>query len=310
MRDGEDVIDEALAWSDEGRSVALATVVETWGSSPRRPGAQLAVRDDGLFVGSVSGGCVEGRVVEAAEAVMREQSHRLLELGVSNDEAWEVGLACGGTVRIFVAPIVRSVLEEVRAARDARRGIVVLTPLDGGPVTTRIPLATDEAKVEGSVFVQPFHPPLQLVIVGAVHIAESLVKVASVLGYDVTIVDPRAAFARAERWPGSRVFTAYPDEVLATMSVDHRTAIVVLSHDPKIDDPALEAALASDAFYIGALGSKKTHASRLERLASRGFDAAALARIHGPIGLPIGARSPAEIAVAIAAQMTELLRKS
>jgi xanthine dehydrogenase accessory factor len=169
MRDDEDVIDKALAWSNEGRSVALATVVETWGSSPRRPGSQLAVRDDGLFVGSVSGGCVEARVVEAAEAVMRDRSHRLLEFGVSNDEAWEVGLACGGTVRIFVAPIVPSVLEEVRGARAARRGIVVLTPLDGGLVTTRMPLATDEAKVQGSVFVQPFHPSLQLVVVGAVH---------------------------------------------------------------------------------------------------------------------------------------------
>lgn len=337
--DDEEVIAAALRWLDEGRPAALATVIETWGSSPRPPGSQLAVRDDGLFVGSVSGGCVEGRVVEAAQQAMRSREPRVLEFGVSNDEAWEVGLACGGRVRIHVAPcatgaergpLPRKVLDAVAAACAARRGIVVLTPLEGGREASTSSsdeaaglaaelgaavaraLATDQAPIvdtaSGPIFVRAFNPSLELVIVGAVHIAEPLARIAAVLGYAVTIIDPREAFARPERWPAVRVAVDYPDEVLAGMTISHRTAIVALTHDPKIDDPALEAALRSPAFYVGALGSGKTHAARLRRLSERGFGSDSLARIHGPIGLEIGARSPGEIAVAIAAQMTEVLR--
>jgi xanthine dehydrogenase accessory factor len=335
----EDVLDKALDWALEGRRVALATVVHTWGSSPRPPGSHLAVRDDGLFVGSVSGGCVEGKVVEAAQAAMLDQGHRLLEFGVSNEEAWEVGLACGGTVRIYVEPVragdasggplAREVLETVRAARVGNRALVLLTPLDGKSVRTWSPgdaalpddlrlaaeraLATEAGSLvetsDGAIFVQALNPPLKLVIVGAVHIAEPLARLGFLLGYDVVLVDPREAFARAERWPGVTVKNDWPDEALGAMQLDHRIAIVALTHDPKIDDPALEAALASPAFYIGALGSGKSHASRLHRLGERGLSPETLARIHGPIGLKIGARSPGEIAVSIAAQMTETLRK-
>ncbi len=340
VTEDDDVLDRALGWLDEGRRVAVATVVETWGSSPRPRGSQLAVREDGLFHGSVSGGCVEGKVVEAAQTAMHDRAARVLEFGVSNDEAWEVGLACGGTVRIFVEPVAaedvpggplgRGVLERVRAARREKRALVLLTPLDGQPVRAFLPgdpplepalreaadraLASDDAATvqtaSGPVFVQAFNPPLRLLVVGAVHIAEPLVRMASLLGYEVTVIDPRTAFARAERWPGVAIRAEWPDEALAATPIDHRTAIVALTHDPKIDDPALEAALRSPAFYVGALGSGKTHASRLRRLEARGFDAATLARIHGPIGLRIGARSPGEIAVSILAQMTEDLRRA
>ena len=339
IRYEEDVLDKALEWIDEGRKVAVATVVDTWGSSPRPRGSQLVVRDDGLFFGSVSGGCVEGKVVEAAQAAMGDRKHQLLEFGVSNQEAWEVGLACGGTVRIYVEPVKggseagpldRSTLDAIKKARDEKRAIVLLTPLDGGPCRTwshaepeiagalgvaiTRALTTDDATSSetenGAVFVQAINPPLKLVIIGAVHIAEPLAKICALLDYDVTLIDPREAFARAERWPGLSVSTDWPDEVLANMHIDHRTAIVALTHDPKIDDPALEAALKSKAFYIGALGSGKTHGSRLKRLAEAGgFDEKTLARIHGPVGLKIGARSPGEIAVSIAAQMTDALRK-
>ncbi len=326
----DDPIDKALEWLDEGRRVAVATVVDTWGSSPRPRGAQLVVRDDGLFFGSVSGGCVEAKVVEAAHAAMDARAHRLLEFGVSNEQAWEVGLACGGTVRIFVEPVLdRAVLEAIRAAKEAQRAIAVLTPLDGRASSTWSPgaasldaslhaaaeraLLTDDAmSVEtaaGTVFVRAVNPKLALVIVGAVHIAEPLSRIASLLGYAVTLIDPREAFARKERWPGVTVATDWPDEVLGGMTIGRRTAIVALTHDPKIDDPALEAALRSEAFYVGALGSTKTHAARLHRLAARGFAPDALARIRGPVGLAIGARSPAEIAVSIMAQMTEALRR-
>ncbi len=338
MAGSDDVLGIALDWLDEGRRVAIATVVETWGSSPRPRGSQLVVRDDGLFFGSVSGGCVEGKVVEAAQRVMKERTHRLLEFGVSNEEAWEVGLACGGTVRIHVAPVGsgetgsaflgRDELCALRQARATKRAVVLLTPLDGGAARTWTPadatleptlrraaergLATDDAaRVEtpsGSVFVQPINPPLRLAIVGAVHIARALAQMAGLLGYEVTLVDPREAFARAERWPGVSVATEWPDEALRRMTIDHRVAVAALTHDPKIDDPALELALRTPAFYVGALGSAKTHASRLRRLGERGLTAEALARIHGPIGLKIGARSPEEIAVSIVAQMTERLR--
>jgi xanthine dehydrogenase accessory factor len=311
LGENEDVLGKALDWFDEGRTVALATVIETWGSSPRPRGAQLAVREDGLFVGSVSGGCVEGRVVEAAQLAMQDKATRLLEFGVSNDEAWEVGLACGGTVRIHVEPVTeRDVLAAVRAARVADERIVLVLPLDGGATRIAPPgeHATDEARIVGSVFVLPQNPLLRLVVVGAVHIAMPLVRMATLLGYATSVIDPREAFAHAERWPGIDVSTDYPDEVLASRPLTRRSALVALTHDPKIDDPALEVALKSDAFYIGALGSTKTHAARLARLAERGFSAEVLRRIHGPVGLRIGARSPAEIAVAIAAQMTEALR--
>ena len=158
-------------------------------------------------------------------------------------------------------------------------------------------------------FIQPFNPPLRLYAVGAVHIAQPLVRMAADLGYEVTLIDPREAFARAERFEGVPVNTEWPDEALEELGIDARTAVVTLTHDPKLDDPALSAALSSDAFYIGALGSSRTHASRRKRLAAKGFDETALDRIHGPVGLAIGARSPAEIAVAILGQITDVLRR-
>lgn len=223
----------------------------------------------------------------------------------------------------------RAALEALVAAKAAKRGAVLFTPLGGGEAfvwaqgdaepaselkeAAARALATDDAFTidtpDGQVFVKPVNPPLRLYIVGAVHIADPLARIAALLGYEVTVIDPRSAFARAERWPGVTVKTEWPDEVFATAPIDHRTAIVALTHDPKVDDPALESALKSPAFYVGALGSGKTHASRLRRLGERGLSPEALARIHGPIGLRIGARSPGEIAVSIIAQMTEVLRR-
>jgi xanthine dehydrogenase accessory factor len=223
----------------------------------------------------------------------------------------------------------RALLEAVVAAAKAKTPIVIMTPLRGGAERAWSPndpgldptlheaaeraLATDDAfTVEtagGPVFLKPVNPPLRLFVVGAVHVAVPLSSIAATLGYEVTLIDPRAAFARAERWsPGVRVLSDWPDEALATMNLDRRSAVVALTHDPKIDDPALQTALGSPAFYVGALGSKKTHASRVRRLAAAGLAEATLDRIHGPIGLAIGARSPGEIAVAIVAQMTDVLR--
>ena len=222
----------------------------------------------------------------------------------------------------------RSVLERLVALRAAKRPVVLATDLTSGTQSLidpaepaeDSPLAAAAAQAlrddrggvhetpEGTVFLNPFNPPLRLLLVGAVHIAQPLASIALVAGYDVTVVDPRRAFADTARFPGVTVLAEWPDEAMVTLAPDTRTAIVALTHDPKIDDPALSVALSGPAFYIGALGSKRTHARRLERLASHGVDAATLARIHGPVGLDIGARSPAEIAVSVLAQITAVLR--
>jgi xanthine dehydrogenase accessory factor len=331
------VVAQALAWRASGRKVALATVARTWGSSPRPAGSKLAVNDVTEFVGSVSGGCIEGAVIQEALEVMETGASRVLEFGVSDETAWEVGLACGGKVEVFVeavAPdagrgIARGVLEELLAARRARRGVVLVTPLDGsahriislGSVASGDePLAGAAAQVArrdqaeviegagGALLLEPHTPPLRLIIVGAVHVAQPLAEMAALSGFAVTIVDPRRAFATEARFPGQALVVGWPDAAVAELGPDARTAVVTLTHDPKLDDPALLAALGSPAFYIGCLGSKKTHGARRSRLGERGIDAAALDRLHGPVGLALGARTPAEIAVSILAQIIAALR--
>jgi xanthine dehydrogenase accessory factor len=336
------VVAQALAWRASGRKVALATVARTWGSSPRPAGSKLAVNDVTEFVGSVSGGCIEGAVIQEALEVMETGASRVLEFGVSDETAWEVGLACGGKVEVFVeavAPdagrgIARSVLEELLAARRARRAVVLVTPLDGsahrvialgpaetaGPPNGAEPLAAAAAQVArrdqaeviegagGALLLEPHTPPLRLLIVGAVHVAQPLAEMAALSGFAVTIVDPRRAFATEARFPGQALVVGWPDAAITELAPDARTAVVTLTHDPKLDDPALIAALGSPAFYIGCLGSKKTHGARRTRLGERGLDVAALDRLHGPVGMAIGARTPAEIAVSILAQIIAALR--
>jgi xanthine dehydrogenase accessory factor len=288
------------------------------------------VRDDGVFVGSVSGGCVEGAVIEEAQAAMKDGKVRLLEFGVADENAWSVGLACGGRIEVLVEPLAgakaAAALAALNQARRAGRAVVRAIDFSGGevrlvdPGTDSSPLGVAAAQailmdqstpleMEGRRwFLAVFNPPLDLAIVGAVHVAQPLAEMAAIAGYSVRVIDPRASFATAERFPGIVLSHEWPDEALARVPLGRRSALIALAHDPKLDDPALAAALASPAFYIGALGSKRTHAARLARLKAHGFTDDALARIHGPVGLAIGAKSPAEIAVSILAQMTERLR--
>lgn len=316
----ENAPEQALAWHEAGRGAVLATVVEIWGSAPRRVGAQLVIAGDGEMQGSVSGGCVEGAVVlEAAEA-LEKGTQVMLEYGVSDGDAFAVGLACGGTIRILVEPVGSvlpvDLLRALTEARAARTPVAYEANLKTG--TRRLiregyrdRFAMDKSGIEpeGDVFVAIHNPPLQLIIVGAVHIAQALVPMARVAGYDISVVDPRGAFGSQARFPGERIVADWPDEALKEIGVHSRTAVVLLTHDPKLDDPALQIALRSDAFYVGALGSKRTHASRLERLAKAGFEPHQIGHIHGPIGLDIGASGPPEIAVAILAEMTKVLRR-
>jgi xanthine dehydrogenase accessory factor len=311
----------ALDWHASGRGAAVATVVETWGSAPRPVGSQLVVDRTGAMQGSVSGGCVEGAVVGEAQEALSDGKARLLEFGVSDDEAFAVGLACGGRIRVLVEPVggalPADLLARLAADRAARRPVAYVADLQGtarhlagsDAYPDRFRMDRSGVEADGRTFVAIHNPPLRLIVVGAVHIAQPLVAVARACGYDPVIVDPRAAFGSAARFPGETISEDWPDEALAALGPDARTAVVTLTHDPKLDDPAIRAALASDAFYLGCLGSKRTHARRLERLAEAGMTDADLRRIHAPVGLDIGARSPAEIAVSIMAEITQTLRQ-
>lgn len=309
----------ALDWHKAGKGAALATVVETWGSAPRRVGSQLAISGEGEIEGSVSGGCVEGAVVVEALEALEDGAQRMLEYGVSDGDAFAVGLACGGTIRVLVEPVGRvmpvDLLEQLVAARAARRAVAYVVDMQSGARYLTEEGYADRFRLDRSgfeegeqQFVAIHNPPLRMIIIGAVHIAQALVPMARIVGYDPIIVDPRDSFASEARFPGERIVRDWPDEALDTLGLDPRTALVLLTHDPKLDDPALERALASEVFYIGALGSTRTHAARVERLRAAGHDAAAIARIHGPIGLDIGAAGPAEIALSILGETVKVLR--
>ncbi|MEO1536678.1 MAG: XdhC family protein [Pseudomonadota bacterium] len=325
MQSQDNIPETALTWVRDGRKVALATVIKTWGSAPRPVGAQLVVDGDMGFEGSVSGGCVEGAVILEAVDAMVDGTCRVLSFGVSDDTAFEVGLACGGQIEVMVEPIgvgqgpSVEALEALVEARAARRPVIWevdteswsrrLVERDAADMDTEMLFRTDKSVREGALFRGVHNPPLRLVLVGAVHIAQPLVQMARLAGYDIVISDPRDSFASAERFPRETFLDGWPDEALAAYGLDTRTAVVTLSHDPKIDTPALQTALASEAFYIGALGSTRTHAKRVAALQEAGVSDTAIARIDGPVGLDIGASSPAEIAVSIMGEMTERLRR-
>jgi xanthine dehydrogenase accessory factor len=278
----------------------------------------------------VSGGCVEAEIIHEAADVIASGKPKSLEYGVEDSVAWKAGLACGGSVRVFVetirgdekANLLHRLVEDV----ESRRPIALMLDLASGDwelAHSREALAQDLAAAlddafrcdrsaavaagKGDIFINVFNPAIRLVIVGAVHIAQQLVATAQALDYDVKIVDPREAFATAERFD-VEISRDYPDEALPKLGLDGRTAVIALTHDPKIDDPALVCALASEAFYVGALGSRKTHARRVERLLAAGVDPAAIERIHAPIGLNIGAQGAAEIALSIIAEIVAVHR--
>ncbi len=323
----EAIPEAALAWARAGKGAALATVIETWGSAPRPRGSQLAISGEAEMAGSVSGGCVEGAVVAEALEALEDGQPRVLEYGVSDSDAFAVGLACGGTIRVLVEPIgvgqgpSVEMIADLAEARATRRAVVYavnpatwerrLVATTGDPLwdIAEAAMIADRSGFEGDWFLGVHNPPLRMAIVGAVHIAQALAPMARLAGYDVVIVDPREAFASEARFPETTLAHDWPDAALAGIGLDRRTAVVTLTHDPKLDDPAIEAALASQVFYLGCLGSTRTHAKRVARLTEAGFDAAAIARIHAPVGLDIGAKSPAEIAVSILAQITERLRR-
>ncbi len=310
--------------------MALVTVISTWGSAPRPVGSHLAVNHDLEFVGSVSGGCVENAVIEEALQVLNSGKPCLLEYGVDNERAWEIGLACGGRIRLYVEPVKDQILAQLLTEQTAKRPVALLTRLDSNAqciivapdsvtgehsftveelIIAREAIATHQSGLlhDGDLFLRIYNPPLRLVIVGAVHIAQALVPMARQVDFEVIVIDPRRDWISTTRFSNITRYEDWPDQALKQLDLDQRTAVVTLSHDPKLDDPALAVALRSPVFYIGALGSRRTHAARLGRLHQSGFTETETARIHAPIGLNIGAQSPAEIAVAILAEIIQAL---
>lgn len=308
---------QAEAWSRQGRGVAIATVVETFGSAPRPVGSHLVVEESGLFCGSVSAGCVEGDVISAALDAIADGAPRELEFGVADENAWRAGLSCGGRIAVHVERMSAdrlALIARVNAECAARRACALETPLGGG--VARLLLSTESALAErlrqgsglvsrdgGRLFVNCYRPGPRLILIGAVHVAQALAPMAALAGFDVVVVDPRGAYAAEARFPDTRLDLRWPDEALPAIGLDAFTAVAVLTHDPKIDDPALRLALASDCFYVGALGSRTTHARRVARLKASGVNARMRARLRAPIGLDIAAVSPAEIAVSILAEL-------
>jgi xanthine dehydrogenase accessory factor len=328
MISSADALSRALAWLDRDGRVAMATVIDTWGSSPVPVGGQMAIALDGQFQGSVSGGCIEGDVIAEAGEVIAGGGPRSLTFGVADETAWGAGLPCGGRIRVLVERIEagngRSVLEQSVAARSRREGLVIEKRIaDGVSVVRRrgdagldadIARRFDSARSglvvrpEGDVFLQAIVPPARIIAIGAGHISQALARLAQLTGYDLEVIDPRSAFATAERFPGTQVHAEWPQDALPRLGLDPYTALVVLAHVEHIDDEALKLAVQSPCRYIGALGSARNHARRLERLKAAGVTDTQIARIKAPIGLDIGAETPAEIALSVMAEVVQAVR--
>jgi xanthine dehydrogenase accessory factor len=349
-----DILDQIGKWWDAGETFGLATVVQTFSSAPREPGAALAVSPSGEVVGSVSGGCVEGAVYELSGEVAASGQAVLQRYGVSDDTAFSVGLTCGGIIDILVEPVSRDSYPEfgdIAAAVKVQHPVAVATviagpghvgarrviwPADHLPSSTRtlgsgdrLDQAVDDdargmlaqgltgvrkygpdgerRRDELSVFVQSFAPPPRMLVFGAIDFAAAVARIGKFLGYRVTVCDARPVFATRARFPDAdEVITDWPHRYLAGVTTDERTVICVLTHDPKFDVPVLEVALRVPAAYIGAMGSRRTHFDRLDRLRDAGMSDAELARLRSPVGLDLGARTPEETAVAIAAELIQL----
>lgn len=288
----------------------------------------MVVAADGSFEGSVSGGCVEGEIITEAEDLLADGKPRTLTYGVADETAWQVGLPCGGQIKVFLERLEgkagKDYIARAIEARSRRSGLVVRTKLDDGSrsiyaradsrddaeVTRRFESGESSliATPEGDVFLHALVPPARILIIGATHIGQILAHLVQLAGYEVIVIDPRTAFAAEARFPGIRLDTEWPQDTIPKIGLDPYTAVVALAHVGHIDDEALKLAMRSDCFYIGALGSMRNHAKRTERLAQAGFGKDEIARIHCPIGLNIGAQSPQEIAISVMAELVLALR--
>ena len=344
-----EILDDVTRWMSNGDAVAVATVVQTWGSAPRGVGSKMAMTPgsgaDNKISGSVSGGCVEGAVFEAGLEVLASGTPQLLHFGVADETAWEVGLACGGTIEVFVeklspellafwkdatqrekaiatATIIKSKNDnlgqraeatEYDEAKNTDEGIGSLSTVLSAAIRSLAQTALHEGQPrrvklsdQVDVFVDVQLPQPQLIVIGGGHIAIALTQLAKIIGYKTVVIDPRSAFANQARFPHvDQLIAKWPAEALKEIVFSRSTAVAALTHDPKIDDKALVAALQSNAFYVGALGSKTTHIQRVTRLQEAGLNEIIIHKMHAPIGLEIGAHTPEEIALAVMAEIVQ-----
>ena len=344
----QDVWNTLGNWLAEGRSIAMAHVLQTWGSAPRRPGATMIVDSAGNFAGSVSGGCIEGAVIEEAHQVLQAGTARKVSYGVADEKAWTMGLSCGGEVSVWIEPHWISTGRAgdaeawgaVESAVHRNRPAILVTRLDEGAPSHLVVDPEHDAigsweqsldavlasaldaydnrtstvrKIDGmEVFFHVLPRPDSLVVIGAGHITVHLVAIARELGFEIAVIDPRKTFASNLRFrvEPNQLLVGWPDEILSGFDLHADTYAVLLTHDPKIDDPALHLLLRSPVAYIGALGSRKTHEERCRRLAEKGLGEKAIGRIRGPVGLNIGATNPSEIAISILAEIVTEKRKN
>src|SRR5690554_2149399 len=302
-----EVLSKAREWLEHGHHVHLFTVVQTWGSAPRLPGAILTIREDGQLCGSVSGGCIEDELADKAKSGLLPQTVSLMEYGVSRGEAQQFGIPCGGRLQIFVEPLKSAlqldpIIDNIENRRLVQRSVNLLT----GESKLKEALPGSSARLEGDWFHTYFGPKWRLLIIGANQLGSTLASMAQTLDFDVLVCEPREDIRAQWHVDGTRWVDGMPDDVVQNIRPDAHTAIVAVTHDPKLDDMALLEALKCDAFYIGALGSRKNQEKRRERLRMFDLSESEIARLHGPVGLPIGSRTPAEIAIAILAEIIQV----
>jgi len=312
------VLADALAWRTAGHAVTLVTVVQTWGSAPRPPGALLAVRDDGVVSGSVSGGCVEDDLIARTRAsftpanggVIGLTKPAMIAYGVSREEAARFGLPCGGTLRLVQEPLLDTTWVTQLLARTADHQLVARTlTLASGAVRLEAAVRGQAMQFDGSTLTTVFGPKWRLLLIGAGQLSQAVAQMANMLDFEVWVCDPREEYTATlmAGVPGMRRADGMPDDAVRALVPDAHTAIVALTHDPKLDDMALLEALQSPAFYVGALGSRRNQAARKQRLAEHfGLSDEQLAQLHGPVGLALGAKTPAEIAVSIVAEVVQV----
>ncbi len=302
------VLKSARDWVKAGRRVVMATVIRTWGSAPRPIGALTAIRDDGHVVGSVSGGCIEDdMILQVRSGELVKDKPATTKYGVSAEEAKRFGLPCGGTLELVLEPLGKdSGIEELLARVERHELVMRRLDMKTGRVTIAPAKSTDHLSFDGTTLATVHGPRWRLLIIGAGQLSTFLAQMAQGLDYQVTICDPREEYAEGWNVPGSDLKRGMPDDVVTEMNLDGHSAVVTLTHDPKLDDMALLEALKSPAFYVGAIGSRKNNEARRKRLAEFDLSQGEIARLHGPVGLKIGSKTPPEIAIAILAEMTAI----
>ncbi|MCB2426451.1 XdhC family protein [Methylophaga pinxianii] len=305
-----DVLKRANDWLNAGYKAYLFTVIKTWGSAPRGPGSILVVRDDGHYIGSVSGGCIEDDLAEKAKSMTLPNSPEVLRYGITADEAQQFGLPCGGELAIFCEPLtVRSELTQIIDGIESQQLLCRSVHMKTGELLIEDALPGSEPKVDGDWFHSYFGPKMRLIIIGANQLGSVLANIASTLDYEVIVCDPRDDVAKEWHVQGSQLLQMMPDDAIVKLKPDSNTAIVAVTHDPKLDDMALLEALTSNALYVGALGSKKNQAKRRERMRMFDLSESEISRLKGPVGISIGSRTPAEIAVSILAEIIQTRSK-